>query len=207
MDEYVRYPRGASRKLPLVHVEQFLQARRHQPGERQHSRRQRPRPGRRSAPTTRRASAAAGGIDLFLGGVGEDRHIRPSTSRSRRSNSRTRLKTLTLRHDPGRNARVSSAATCTRVPKPALDGRRGHRALRCQAGADPRPRAIEKARAVRHQCVEGPSSRPPVCTISALQVHPNGIRRLRRTRPTAELQRRPPTAISRTSSSDNLISK
>ena len=64
------------------------------PDERQHPRRQRRRPGTRSAPTTRRASSRPGGIDLFMGGVGEDGHIafnEPFSS----LNSRTRLKTLT----------------------------------------------------------------------------------------------------------------
>ncbi len=73
--------------------------------------------------------AECGGIDLFLGGVGEDGHIafnEPFSSLS----SRTRIKTLT--QDTG------------------------HR----------------KARAVRHG-VEGPYNHQ--WTVSALQVHPNGI--------------------------------
>ena len=89
----------------------------------------------------------AGGIDLFMGGVGEDGHIafnEPFSS----LNSRTRLKTLT-QDTIQVNARFFGGDI-------SLVLATGHK----------------KARAVRHG-VEGSYNHQ--WTISALQVHPNGI--------------------------------
>ena len=109
----------------------------------------------------------AGGIDLFLGGVGEDGHLafnEPFSS----LNSRTRVKTLTY------NTRVVNSRffdnDVNKVPQCAmsvgvatvLDAKE---VLILALGA-------KKARAVQH-CVEG--SYNHVWTISALQIHPKGI--------------------------------
>ena len=109
----------------------------------------------------------AGGIDLFLGGVGEDGHLafnEPFSS----LNSRTRVKTLTY------NTRVVNSRffdnDVDKVPQCAmsvgvatvLDAKE---VLILALGA-------KKARAVQH-CVEG--SYNHVWTISALQIHPKGI--------------------------------
>ena len=109
----------------------------------------------------------AGGIDLFMGGVGEDGHIafnEPFSS----LNSRTRLKTLT-QDTIQVNARFFGGDV-TLVPKTALTVGVGtvlsaKKVLILATGH-------KKARAVRHG-VEGSYNHQ--WTISALQVHPNGI--------------------------------
>ena len=109
----------------------------------------------------------AGGIDLFMGGVGEDGHIafnEPFSS----LNSRTRIKTLT-QDTIQVNARFFGGDT-TLVPKTALTVGVGtvlsaKKVLILATGH-------KKARAVRHG-VEGSYNHQ--WTISALQVHPNGI--------------------------------
>ena len=109
----------------------------------------------------------AGGIDLFMGGVGEDGHIafnEPFSSLT----SRTRVKTLTQD-----TIQVNSrffGGDVTLVPKTALTVGVGtvlsaKKVLILATGP-------KKARAVRHG-VEGSYNHQ--WTISALQVHPNGI--------------------------------
>ena len=108
-----------------------------------------------------------GGIDLFMGGVGEDGHIafnEPFSS----LNSRTRLKTLT-QDTIQVNARFFGG-DISLVPKTALTVGVGtvlsaKKVLILATGH-------KKARAVRHG-VEGSYNHQ--WTISALQVHPNGI--------------------------------
>lgn len=109
----------------------------------------------------------AGGIDLFMGGVGEDGHIafnEPFSS----LNSRTRQKTLTL-DTIQVNARFFGGDV-NLVPKTALTVGVGtvlasKQVLILATGH-------KKARAVRHG-VEGSYNHQ--WTISALQVHPSGI--------------------------------
>ena len=109
----------------------------------------------------------AGGIDLFMGGVGEDGHLafnEPFSS----LNSRTRLKTLT-QDTIQVNARFFGG-DISLVPKTALTVGVGtvlsaKKVLILATGH-------KKARAVRHG-VEGSYNHQ--WTISALQVHPNGI--------------------------------
>ena len=109
----------------------------------------------------------AGGIDLFLGGVGEDGHLafnEPFSS----LNSRTRLKTLT-QDTIQVNARFFGG-DISLVPKTALTVGVGtvlsaKKVLILATGH-------KKARAVRHG-VEGSYNHQ--WAISALQVHPNGI--------------------------------
>ena len=109
----------------------------------------------------------AGGIDLFLGGVGEDGHLafnEPFSS----LNSRTRIKTLT-QDTIQVNARFFGG-DISLVPKTALTVGVGtvlsaKKVLILATGH-------KKARAVRHG-VEGSYNHQ--WTISALQVHPNGI--------------------------------
>ncbi len=110
---------------------------------------------------------AAGGIDLFLGGVGEDGHLafnEPFSS----LNSRTRIKTLTY------NTRVVNSRffdnDVEKVPQLALTVGVGtvlsaKEVLILALGA-------KKAAAVK-QCVEGAYSH--AWTITGLQVHPKGI--------------------------------
>lgn len=110
---------------------------------------------------------AVGGIDLFIGGVGEDGHLafnEPFSS----LNSRTRVKSLTedtiivnsrffdndVNKVPKMALTVGVATVC--AAKQVLVLALGHK----------------KARAVQ-QCVEGPVSH--VWTITALQMHPMGI--------------------------------
>ena len=110
---------------------------------------------------------AAGGIDLFIGGVGEDGHLafnEPFSS----LNSRTRVKTLTedtiivnsrffdndVNKVPKLALTVGVATVCS--AKQVLVLALGHK----------------KARAVQ-QCVEGSVSH--AWTITALQMHPKGI--------------------------------
>lgn len=109
----------------------------------------------------------AGGIDLFLGGVGEDGHIafnEPFSSLT----SRTRIKTLTY------NTRVVNSRffdnDVNQVPQLALTVGVGtvldaREVLILALGA-------KKARSVQ-QCVEGAYSH--AWTITGLQVHPKGI--------------------------------
>ncbi len=109
----------------------------------------------------------AGGIDLFLGGVGEDGHIafnEPFSS----LHSRTRIKTLTT------DTRVVNSRffdyDVDKVPECALTVGVG-------TVLDAREVLIlalgeKKARAVKH-CVEG--SYNHCWTVSALQTHPRGI--------------------------------
>lgn len=109
----------------------------------------------------------AGGIDLFMGGVGEDGHIafnEPFSS----LNSRTRVKTLTY-DTLVVNSRFFDNDV-NKVPKQAMS-------VGVATVLDAKQVLIlalghKKARALQ-QCVEGPYSH--VCTISAMQVHPHGI--------------------------------
>jgi glucosamine-6-phosphate deaminase len=109
----------------------------------------------------------AGGIDLFLGGIGEDGHIafnEPGSSLS----SRTRVKTLTY------DTRVTNArffdGKVDRVPKTALTVGVGtvmdaHEVVILVSG-------IKKARALRKMIEEGVNH---MWTSSMLQLHPHGI--------------------------------
>ena len=107
------------------------------------------------------------GIDLFLGGVGEDGHLafnEPFSS----LNSRTRVKTLTY-DTLVVNSRFFDNDV-NKVPKQAMS-------VGVATVLDSKQVLIlalghKKARALQ-QCVEGPYSH--VCTISAMQVHPHGI--------------------------------
>jgi glucosamine-6-phosphate deaminase len=113
------------------------------------------------------AIAASGGIDLFLGGVGEDGHIafnEPGSSLA----SRTRVKALTL------DTRMANArffeGDMSQVPATALTVGVG-------TIMDAREVVIivsgrNKARALQ-QAVEGGVSH--MCTLSCLQMHPRAI--------------------------------
>jgi glucosamine-6-phosphate deaminase len=110
---------------------------------------------------------AAGGIDLFIGGVGEDGHLAFNEPYSS-LNSRTRVKTLTedtiivnsrffdndINKVPKLALTVGVGTVCS--AKQVLVLALGHK----------------KARAVQ-QCVEGAVSH--AWTITALQMHPKGI--------------------------------
>ena len=111
--------------------------------------------------------AEVGGIDLFLGGVGEDGHLafnEPFSSLG----SRTRVKTLT--EDTRRvNARFFGD-DAGQVPRQALT-------VGVATVLDAREVVIlalgpRKAEALR-QCVEGPCSH--TATITALQMHPHAV--------------------------------
>lgn len=109
----------------------------------------------------------AGGIDLFMGGVGEDGHIafnEPFSS----LNSRTRQKTLTT-DTIQVNARFFGGDV-NLVPKTALTV--GVGTVLASKKVMILATGHKKARAVRHG-VEGSYNHQ--WTISALQVHPNGI--------------------------------
>ncbi len=109
----------------------------------------------------------AGGIDLFMGGVGEDGHIafnEPFSS----LNSRTRVKTLTT-DTIQVNARFFGGDVSL-VPKTALTV--GVGTVLASKKVMILATGHKKARAVRHG-VEGAYNHQ--WTISALQVHPNGI--------------------------------
>ncbi len=109
----------------------------------------------------------AGGIDLFLGGIGEDGHIafnEPGSSLS----SRTRVKTLTY------DTRVNNArffdGKVGKVPKIALTVGVGtvmdaHEVIILVSG-------IKKARALRKMIEEGVNH---MWTSSMLQLHPHGM--------------------------------
>ena len=109
----------------------------------------------------------AGGIDLFMGGVGEDGHLafnEPFSS----LNSRTRMKTLTQD-----TIQVNSrffGGDIRLVPKTALTV--GVATVLSAKKVVILATGHKKARAVRHG-VEGSYNHQ--WTISALQVHPNGI--------------------------------
>ena len=114
-----------------------------------------------------RAIAAAGGIDLFMGGVGEDGHIafnEPFSSLQ----SRTRIKTLTSdtiavnsRFFGGDISKVPTQALTVGVAT-ILDARK---VMILATGP-------KKARALRH-AIEGSYNHQ--WTLSALQTHPAGI--------------------------------
>ncbi len=109
----------------------------------------------------------AGGIDLFMGGVGEDGHIafnEPFSS----LNSRTRVKTLTT-DTIQVNARFFGGDVSL-VPKTALTV--GVGTVLASKKVMILATGHKKARAVRHG-VEGAYNHQ--WTISALQVHPSGI--------------------------------
>lgn len=114
-----------------------------------------------------RRIAEAGGIDLFLGGVGEDGHIafnEPFSSLT----SRTRVKTLTP--DTRQVNSRFFGGDVTKVPHTAITVGVGtvlaaKRVMILATGA-------KKARAVRH-AVEGSYNHR--WTVSALQTHPSGI--------------------------------
>lgn len=113
-----------------------------------------------------KAITAAGGFDLFLGGIGEDGHIafnEPFSS----LNSRTRVVTLT------EDTRIVNSrffgGDMNKVPRQALS---------VGVGTVTSSREVmilaygpKKARALR-DAIEGPCSH--VCTVSALQLHPAG---------------------------------
>lgn len=114
-----------------------------------------------------RRIAEAGGIDLFIGGVGEDGHLafnEPFSS----LDSRTRVKTLT-EDTIIVNSRFFGGDV-TKVPKLALTVGVG---TVCSAN-EVMVMALghKKARAVQ-QCVEGALSH--AWTITALQTHPKGV--------------------------------
>lgn len=113
------------------------------------------------------AIAEAGGIDLFLGGVGEDGHIafnEPFSS----LNSRTRIKTLTM-DTIEVNSRFFDN-DITKVPKTALTVGVGTiLASKCVLIL---AMGTKKARAVK-EGVEGSFNHQ--WTITGLQIHPNGI--------------------------------
>ncbi len=111
--------------------------------------------------------AECGGIDLFLGGVGEDGHIafnEPFSSLS----SRTRIKTLT-QDTVAANARFFGGDESL-VPRTALTV--GVGTVLAARKVVILATGHRKARAVRHG-VEGPYNHQ--WPVSALQVHPNGI--------------------------------
>lgn len=114
-----------------------------------------------------RRIAEAGGIDLFIGGVGEDGHLafnEPFSS----LDSRTRVKTLT-EDTIIVNSRFFGGDV-TKVPKLALTVGVG---TVCSANeVMVLALGYKKARAVQ-QCVEGALSH--AWTITALQTHPKGV--------------------------------
>ncbi|MFQ8826137.1 MAG: 6-phosphogluconolactonase [Alistipes sp.] len=92
MDEYVGIPKD-HRKLPLVHVEQLFQPHRHQPENVNILDGNAPDLEKECADYEARIEKA-GGIDLFMGGIGSDGHLafnEPFSSLG----SRTRVKSLT----------------------------------------------------------------------------------------------------------------
>lgn len=113
-----------------------------------------------------KAIVAAGGFDLFLGGIGEDGHIafnEPFSS----LNSRTRVVTLT------EDTRIVNSrffeGDMNKVPRQAMS-------VGVATVTDSKEVVIlafgpKKARAIK-DAVEGPCSH--YCTVSALQLHPAG---------------------------------
>ena len=110
---------------------------------------------------------AAGGIDLFIGGVGEDGHLAFNAPFSS-LNSRTRVKTLT-EDTIIVNSRFFGGDV-NKVPKLALTVGVGTVCSAKQVMV--LALGHKKARAVQ-QCVEGAVSH--AWTITALQMHPKGI--------------------------------
>ncbi len=110
---------------------------------------------------------AAGGIDLFLGGIGEDGHLafnEPFSS----LNSRTRVKTLT--YDTILvNSRFFDNDV-NKVPKHALTV--GIATVLSAKEVIIQAYGHKKATAI-HNAIEGPYSH--TCTASAIQVHPHGM--------------------------------
>ena len=111
--------------------------------------------------------AAAGGIELFLGGIGPDGHIafnEPGSSLS----SRTRVKTLTTDTVIANSRFFDNDVTL--VPRQALTVGVGTvmdaREVLILAGGHSKARALQAA-------IEGSVSQ--MWTISALQMHPHGI--------------------------------
>lgn len=114
-----------------------------------------------------KAIEAAGGIDLFMGGVGEDGHIafnEPFSSLE----SRTRIKTLTT-DTIHANARFFDG-DINLVPKTALTV--GVGTVMSSKSVLILATGHKKARAVRHGVEEGVSH---MWTISALQLHKKGV--------------------------------
>ncbi len=110
---------------------------------------------------------ASGGIDLFMGGIGEDGHIafnEPFSS----LNSRTRIKTLT-EDTIAVNSRFFDNDT-TQVPKRALTV--GVATILSSKVVLILATGAKKARAVK-EGVEGAFNHQ--WTISGLQIHPNGV--------------------------------
>lgn len=114
-----------------------------------------------------KAIVAAGGIDLFLGGVGEDGHLafnEPFSS----INSRTRVVSLT-QDTIEVNSRFFGG-DCSLVPKKAMSV--GVATVTSAAQVLILAFGSKKARVVR-EAIEGPVSH--YVTLSALQLHPDGI--------------------------------
>lgn len=114
-----------------------------------------------------RAIAAAGGFDLFFGGIGEDGHIafnEPFSSFA----SRTRVVTLT------EDTRIVNSRffenNVDLVPKQALSV--GVATVNSSREVVILATGPKKARAIK-DAVEGPCSH--MCTVSSLQLHPNGV--------------------------------
>ena len=111
--------------------------------------------------------AEAGGIDLFMGGIGEDGHI-DFNERGSSLGSRTRIKTLTTNTIQA-NCRFFDN-DINLVPKQALT-------VGVQTVMDAREVLImcngpKKARALHHAIENGVNH---MWTVSALQMHPKGI--------------------------------
>ena len=114
-----------------------------------------------------KAIVAAGGFDLFLGGIGEDGHIafnEPFSSLE----SRTRVVTLT-QDTREVNSRFFDN-DFNKVPKQAMSV--GVATVLSAKEVVIMAYGSKKARAIR-DAVEGPMSH--YCTVSALQAHPEGI--------------------------------
>ncbi|MEJ5183863.1 MAG: glucosamine-6-phosphate deaminase [Rectinemataceae bacterium] len=113
------------------------------------------------------AIAAAGGIDLFVGGVGADGHIafnEPGSSLT----SRTRLKTLT------RSTRIANARFFGGDPEqvPSLALTVGIGTIMSAREVMILVSGLEKARALRHAVEMGVNH---MWTLSCLQLHPKAI--------------------------------
>lgn len=114
-----------------------------------------------------KAIVAAGGFDLFFGGIGEDGHIafnEPFSSFA----SRTRVVTLT------EDTRVVNSRffnnDVNQVPKQALSV--GVATVNSSQEVIILATGPKKARAIK-DAIEGPCSH--VCTVSSLQLHPDGV--------------------------------
>jgi glucosamine-6-phosphate deaminase len=122
---------------------------------------------RRECQEYEEAIARAGGVDLFLGGVGNDGHI-AFNERGSSLRSRTRIKTLTLdtrrvnaRFFDGEVAKMPEKALTVGVST-ILDAQE----VLIMANGSVKARAIQEA-------VEGPLSHQ--CPLSVLQLHQKGI--------------------------------